>query len=192
MSINLELTIQSEAIAAANPPLPSSEVWQAWFQQWFDMLGPDYSPMQSYEVSLILTTDVEIQALNRQYRQQDKPTNVLAFALLDGDSGGETRASVEEGLAPLSLPPQAVLEVLPLELGDIVISVDTAQRQAEEHNHSLDCELAWLASHGLLHLLGWDHPNDERLVQMLDQQTQLLRKIEFAVTDEFFYSATTY
>ena len=149
--------------------------WQQWFTVWLNLLKPDYSPIQSYELSVLLTTDAAIQTLNRQYRQLDKPTNVLAFALLDGDS-----------------PPPDVLAMMPMELGDIVISVETAQRQAIEHNHSLGCELAWLASHGLLHLLGWDHPNDDELQQMLDQQAALLQAAGFEISDQFYYAAQTY
>jgi probable rRNA maturation factor len=62
----------------------------------------------------------------------------------------------------------------PVELGDIVISLETALRQAPEHQHSPEQELAWLASHGLLHLLGWDHPDAASLEQMLAQQDNLL------------------
>ena len=62
----------------------------------------------------------------------------------------------------------------PLELGDIVISLDTAARQAGEHGHSLERELQFLASHGLLHLLGWDHPDDASLAAMLSRQEALL------------------
>jgi probable rRNA maturation factor len=61
-----------------------------------------------------------------------------------------------------------------LELGDIVISLDTAARQAPEHGHSLEQELLFLASHGLLHLVGWDHPNDASLAAMLARQERLL------------------
>jgi probable rRNA maturation factor len=61
-----------------------------------------------------------------------------------------------------------------LELGDIVISLDTAARQAPEHGHSLEQELLFLASHGLLHLVGWDHPDDASLAAMLARQEQLL------------------
>ena len=61
-----------------------------------------------------------------------------------------------------------------LELGDIVISLDTAARQAPEHGHSLEQELLFLASHGLLHLLGWDHPDDASLATMLARQERLL------------------
>jgi rRNA maturation RNase YbeY len=61
-----------------------------------------------------------------------------------------------------------------LELGDIVISLDTAARQAPEHGHSLERELLFLASHGLLHLLGWDHPDGASLAAMLERQERLL------------------
>ena len=61
-----------------------------------------------------------------------------------------------------------------LELGDIVISLETAARQAPEHGHSLLDELLFLASHGLLHLLGWDHPDEASLTAMLQRQEQLL------------------
>ena len=63
---------------------------------------------------------------------------------------------------------------LSVELGDIIVSVPTAERQALEQNHSLERELCWLVSHGLLHLLGWDHPDDASLMTMLQCQEQLL------------------
>ena len=173
-SFKVEMVLQSD-IQAETIRLPSPDLWQEWVTIWLGQLQPAYSPMRSYELSLSLTTDEEIQALNRQYRQLDKPTNVLAFALLDG--------------APL---PPDVLESLPVELGDIVISVETAQREAQQHGHSLECELVWLASHGLLHLLGWDHPADEELQRMLHQQILLLRAVGFNVSDQFFYAAETY
>ena len=64
----------------------------------------------------------------------------------------------------------------PLELGDIVISVETAARQAPEHGHDPERELLFLASHGLLHLLGWDHPDEASLAAMLARQERLLPK----------------
>jgi probable rRNA maturation factor len=63
---------------------------------------------------------------------------------------------------------------LALELGDVVISLETAARQAPDHGHDLEQELLFLASHGLLHLLGWDHPDQESLAAMLARQDALL------------------
>ena len=146
------------AAAVAIDPVIATETWERWFQDWLEALQPTFSPINAYELSLRLTDDREIQQLNQQYRQQDKPTDVLAFAAL-------------ESLYP---EPDELQATLPLYLGDIVISLDTAQRQAEGQKHPLNVELAWLASHGLLHLLGWDHPDEDSLNRMLKQQQDLL------------------
>lgn len=97
------------------------------------------------EVSLSLVDDAEIHQLNREFAGEDKPTDVLSF-------------SQQEGEAPV-LP-----EGAPSLLGDIVISVETAARQAQARDASLDEELLHLSVHGLAHLLGYDHaaPDDER------------------------------
>lgn len=137
----------------------ASETWSGWFHRWLEILQPNLPPAPTYELSLRLTTDEEVQALNAQYRHQDKPTDVLAFAALEVDFP----------------QPVEVRSHLPVYLGDIVISVDTAQRQAQQQGHTLQTELAWLAAHGLLHLLGWDHPDEDSLTQMLDQQAVLLQ-----------------
>lgn len=136
-------------------------VWSDWFQQWLEVMQPKLSPIQAYELSLRLTGDREIQTLNAQYRHQDKPTDVLAFAALEDSSPQNDE----------------VYESQPLYLGDIIISVETAQQQANFQNHSLSVELAWLATHGLLHLLGWDHPDEESLNQMLARQQFLLNTV---------------
>ncbi len=138
-----------------------TETWECWFQDWLEALQPTLSPLDAYELSLRLTNDSEIQQLNHQYRQQDKPTDVLAFAAL-------------ESVYP---QPSELQLTMPLYLGDIVISLDTAQRQAEAQQHPLKVELAWLAAHGLLHLLGWDHPDEDSLARMLEQQHVLLEMI---------------
>ncbi|MBE9003987.1 rRNA maturation RNase YbeY [Fortiea sp. LEGE XX443] len=134
--------------------------WENWFYRWLENLQPHLSPAPSYEIGLRLTDDIEIQSLNAQYRHQNKPTDVLAFAALE-----------------VNFPYNAEMLDEPVYLGDIVISVNTAQRQAQQQEHSLVTELAWLASHGLLHLLGWDHPDDDSLMQMLKQQVILLETI---------------
>ncbi|HSR97618.1 MAG TPA: rRNA maturation RNase YbeY [Kofleriaceae bacterium] len=94
-----------------------------------------------YEVSLRLVDDAEIRVLNRDYRRKDKATDVLAFAQRGAPGGGQQ----------------------PDLLGDIVISVDTARRQARR---GLYVELLHLASHGLCHLLGYDHRDDDEEREM--------------------------
>ena len=92
-----------------------------------------------YDVALVLTDDARIHVLNRDYRGKNKPTDVLAFAQREA-------ATAHHAL-----------------LGDIVISVDTAKRQAKK---GLYAELLHLASHGLCHLLGYDHNDDEEEAEM--------------------------
>jgi probable rRNA maturation factor len=145
------------------------ETWENWFNSWLEILHPDIPPAPSYEIGLRLTDDLQIQELNTQYRQQNKPTDVLAFAALEVDF-------------PQS---EEMLDSSPLYLGDIIVSVDTAQRQAQQQGHNLSTELAWLAAHGLLHLLGWDHPDDESLERMLKQQVKLLKAIGIAIDTEW-------
>lgn len=141
--------------------LISPAIWSRWFQTWLEVLQPDLSSGQTYELSLRLTDDSEIQQLNAAYRQRNQPTDVLAFAALE--------ANIPQ---PLENPDPSVY------LGDIVISVETADQQAKEDQHSLEYELAWLAAHGLLHLLGWDHPDEAALQEMLNLQKILLQTVD--------------
>lgn len=165
MSLPVELYLEN---CVDDFSLIPPETWENWFQEWLEVLN-DYLPTAlGYEVSLRLTTDTEIQTLNSQYREQDKPTDVLAFASLEAN-------------LPQS---EEMLASMPLYLGDIIVSVDTAQRQAQQQEHDLSTELAWLTAHGLLHLLGWDHPEEESLMEMLQQQVILLEKIGMIINLE--------
>ncbi|MEM6253306.1 MAG: rRNA maturation RNase YbeY [Cyanobacteria bacterium P01_D01_bin.156] len=145
--------------------LPDIDAWQSWFNIWLQVLNPTLSPINRYEVSLLLTDDAAIQGLNATYRHQDKATDVLAFAAQEASMPGS----------------QDVYQNVSMPLGDLVISVETAQRQRHGANYSLAQELAWLAAHGFLHLLGWDHPDDDSLQKMLDQQAHLLQYINLAL-----------
>ncbi|WP_052001883.1 rRNA maturation RNase YbeY [Lyngbya aestuarii] len=145
----------------------SPQTWEQWFTQWFSMLNPNIPQVRSYELSLRLTDNTEIQQLNAQYRSLDVPTDVLAFATL-------------EESCP-QLPASEMFTSQSLYLGDLVISVETAARQAQQQGHPLKIELGWLAAHGLLHLLGWDHPDDRTLIQMLDQQAIMLQSVGLKV-----------
>lgn len=171
--LQVELNFQApffwddEAIATPDNAVGSipEETWQQWFEVWLQHLEIDGSPINAYELSLRLTDDAEIQELNANYRQKDQPTDVLAFAALEVDSP----------------QPEDMLAEIPLYLGDLVISVETAQRQAEERGHSLEHELVWLSTHGLLHLLGWDHPDEASFQSMVKQQEALLQTVGFKI-----------
>jgi probable rRNA maturation factor len=152
--MNLELIVQD----LYQPSIVAESTWVRWFQDWLQTPGLELPPADTYELSLRLTTDTEIQSLNAQFRHQDKATDVLSFAAMEVDF-----PEIESEPGNVSLY-----------LGDIIISVDTAVRQAPEHGYALNKELAWLASHGLLHLLGWDHPDEPSLLIMLDRQETFL------------------
>jgi probable rRNA maturation factor len=140
--------------AVAADPIPESQ-WERWFDTWASHMAID----GSQELTLKFTDDAEMTVLNRTYRHQEGPTDVLAFAALE-----------------VPVPPIACADATsePVYLGDVVIAVPTASRQAAEQGHSLPRELVWLAAHGFLHLLGWDHPDEARLREMLAQQETLL------------------
>lgn len=112
--------------------------------------------LRGVELSVALVSDAIIHELNRSYRRKDKPTDVLAFALEEGEqlaAAGARRM-----------------------LGDVILSVDTARRQAEERKRPLLDELTMLLAHGLLHLLGYDHQTDKQEREM----TALTRELEAA------------
>jgi probable rRNA maturation factor len=109
---------------------------------------------------VLITDDERIRELNLEYRDIDKPTDVLSFALF-ADSP-ENRIIIDNSIS----------------LGDIIISAQTAKRQADENNKNFEEEINFLLSHGLLHLLGFDHKNDDELNFMLKLQNKM---IEFAV-----------
>jgi probable rRNA maturation factor len=142
--------------------------WQPLLSQWLAQLAgelPAELHASAYSLGLLLTDDASITALNGEWRQRPEPTDVLAFA---------AQEEGEDGMPVQPLPGE--LEAA-LELGDIVISLETAARQAEDHDHSLAEELLFLASHGLLHLLGWDHPDEASLAVMLAWQDKLMASV---------------
>ncbi|GAA0295882.1 putative rRNA maturation factor [Gracilibacillus halotolerans] len=111
------------------------------------------------EVSISFVSDEEIHRLNKEYRQIDQPTDVLSFALEEG----EDNYSIEGN-------------EIPRMLGDIIVSVDKAKEQAETYNHSFNRELAFLTVHGFLHLLGYDHMSDEDEKKMFSRQEEILHE----------------
>lgn len=113
------------------------------------------------EVSLLLVDDQQIQELNRDYRGIARPTDVLSFALREVGDGEEEFASSED-------------EWL---LGDIVISMETAKKQAAEYGHSLERELGFLVVHGCLHLLGYDHETEEERKVMREKEENILSSL---------------
>ena len=118
------------------------------------------------EVSITLVDNEKIHALNKQYREVDKPTDVLSFPLLDFEG---------EGCEPAADEPM-------VSLGDIVISLERAAEQAEEYGHSFDREVAFLCVHSMLHLLGYDHElSEEDDADMRDRQRAIMEMLGLTV-----------
>ncbi|MCI1902980.1 rRNA maturation RNase YbeY [Enterococcus hirae] len=115
------------------------------------------------EMSITFVDDAAIHKINREYRDIDRPTDVISFAIED--------MSAEE-------PPIIFAEedepALPRDLGDIFISLDHAHQQAEEYGHSFERELGFLALHGFLHLNGYDHLQPEEEKEMFGLQKRIL------------------
>jgi probable rRNA maturation factor len=112
------------------------------------------------EVSVTFVTNERIQEINREYRDKDAPTDVISFAM---EEMGEGEVEVNGA-------------GLPRVLGDIIISVPKAKEQAAEYGHSFARELGFLAVHGFLHLLGYDHMNEADEKEMFTLQKEILNE----------------
>lgn len=110
------------------------------------------------EVSVTIVSNDDIHQINKEYRGKDAPTDVISFALEEEGEG-------EIEIVGAEMPPV---------LGDIIISADRTREQAEEYNHSLKESLGFLAVHGFLHLLGYDHMTKEEEEEMFTKQKELL------------------
>ena len=110
------------------------------------------------ELSLTFVDNETIQEINHQYRNKNQPTDVISFAL---EETGEGEVEI-------------IGDELPRVLGDIIISIPKVKEQAEEHGHSFERELGFLAIHGLLHLLGYDHMTKADEEEMFSLQEELL------------------
>jgi probable rRNA maturation factor len=113
------------------------------------------------EVALSFVSDEEIQQLNKQYRNLDRPTDVLSFAMQ------------EMGEDELEIIYEEEAEIVPL--GDIIISIPRAIAQSEEYGHSVEREIGFLFIHGFLHLIGYDHGDTEAEAEMFAKQEQILQ-----------------
>ncbi len=117
--------------------------------------GKDFS--KACELSLVFTGDGPVRRLNRQYRGKDKTTDVLSFSLLEGKR-------LRSGMGATKV------------LGDVVISLPQAKRQAREAGKTLKSAAAMLLVHGILHLLGYDHGSRREEKRMFGLQERILRK----------------
>jgi len=115
-------------------------------------------PKDDVEISVVVTDNDGIQELNKKYRGLDCPTDVLAFPMY------ESTLQVID----------AIKEFREVLLGDVIISLEKAQEQAEEYGHSLEREIGFLVIHGVLHLLGFDHKDEKQRKIMRQEEDKIL------------------
>ena len=123
-----------------------------------EVVGQLYG-VENGEVSVTLTNNEYIHTLNKEYRGIDRPTDVLSFALNESEE------------------PEMVDGPAVNVLGDLIISVERAEEQAADYGHSLRREVAFLTVHGMLHLLGYDHMEDEEREEMEAEQRFVMEKL---------------
>jgi probable rRNA maturation factor len=136
-----------------------------WLERIARRVLEDESITSSAEMGLLITDSKTIQKLNRIYRGQDKPTDVLAFQMTP-DMNQEPEGSFVS-------PPDGIRH-----LGEVVISYPQAVKQAQEQGHGVTRELALLIVHGILHLLGYDHELPEEEQKMRDKENEILSLLE--------------
>ena len=120
-----------------------------------------FTTKAALNVNLSLSNDEEVHRLNKEFRNMDKPTNVLSFANVDDPDFEEELANSTEVL----------------ELGDIIIALETLEREAQEQSISLQDHLSHLLVHGLLHLLGYDHQEDDEAEHMESLEVKILQQL---------------
>ena len=114
-----------------------------------------------FDVYITLTNNDEIHKINKEYREVDRPTDVLSFPMYEREEIENLKHLVSDEIEKI--------------LGDIIISIEKIKEQAEEYGHSFERELAYLVTHGMLHLLGYDH--------MIEDEKNIMRKREEGVLE---------
>ena len=160
MTINIEYEAEKEL------EIPYKEIIENVVLESLDYVECPYEA----EVNVIITDNQEIRAINKEHRQIDAPTDVLSFPLVDYETPADfdhVEDYVEDYFDP---------DTGELLLGDIVVSVDKVEEQAEKYGHSTTRELAFLIAHSMLHLCGYDHMDDDERLEMEAKQSEILER----------------
>jgi len=171
--INLDLVFKCNEFSQFSNQLKDSKnklilesiFWEKVFLYWIKIIlkKDDYKlpnfifEKKSFSLGLQIIANQEIAFMNRKWMQKTGPTDVLSFPIIS-----------DESLNHLDH----------IELGDIFISLEMAVEQSQDYKHSIYREMLWLASHGFLHLLGWEHNNDLDLGNMLNFQEYLIKQLD--------------
>lgn len=124
------------------------------------------SILHDLDIYITLTNNEEIHKINKEYRDVDRPTDVLSFPMFERIEIDSLRSPKEDDIEEI--------------LGDIIISIPKVIEQAEEYGHSYERELAYLTTHGMLHLLGYDHMTDDEKSIMREHEEKVLEALKIS------------
>ncbi len=126
----------------------------------------------SFYICVTLTNPKNIQKINKKYRNIDSPTDVLSFPMYEKEE--LDKLIVKEMLKYDDIMKEGILQDI---LGDIIISIEQVEKQAEEYGHSFERELAYMVVHGFYHLRGYDHMQEDEKAQMREKEENVLSKL---------------
>ena len=171
--INLDLVFQCNDFSQFSNKLKDTKTklifesifWEKVFLSWINTIlkKDDHELLKfifkkkSFSLGLQIISNQEIASINQKWMQKNGPTDVLSFPIISNES---------------------LNNLDHIELGDIFISLEMALKQSYEYKHSIKREMLWLASHGFLHLLGWEHKDDNELKNMLSFQEYLISNLD--------------
>lgn len=160
------MTLLFEEEGTLTLPLPCEELASKVIEAALDYEECPYE----VEVNLLLTMNEEIHEMNQNFRQIDRATDVLSFPMVDYEEAGnfDFLEEADEYFHP---------ESGELMLGDIVISKEKVISQAEEYGHSIEREYAFLIAHSMLHLMGYDHMEEDERIVMEEKQKEILEQL---------------
>lgn len=161
------MTVYFEEEGDLKLSLPCKELAERVIEASMDYVECPYDA----EVNLLLTMNEEIHEMNMNFRQIDRPTDVLSFPMVDYEEAGnfDFLEEADEYFHP---------ESGELMLGDIVISKEKVMEQAEEYGHSIEREYAFLIAHSMLHLFGYDHMEEAEREEMESMQKAILEGLQ--------------
>ncbi|MBE5822174.1 MAG: rRNA maturation RNase YbeY [Clostridiales bacterium] len=122
----------------------------------------DIKTSNNIEIYIRYTNNQEIKIINNEYRNIDRPTDVLSFPMYEPY---EVKQELENNKMPIN------------QLGDIIISIEKTKEQAEEYGHAFERELIYLITHAMFHLLGYDHMEDDEKKIMRDKEEKIMDKL---------------
>lgn len=160
------MTITIEYEAEKKLELPYKKIIQEIVEEALEYEGCPYES----EINVILTDNQEIRKVNKETRNLDTATDVLSFPMVEFERPSEFDHVEEDVESYFNL------ETGELMLGDIMISVDKVEEQAEKYGHSTTRELAFLTAHSMLHLCGYDHMAEEERIVMEQKQNEILER----------------